>query len=205
MRLRCRSIARWTLVAATMSLVVAACGGGDGTTEVAGSPTAAAATTKPGGQADPLDGEWRADYTCKDSVQAIQRHLSPKQIRQQGGSLGSIMDEWGGRPTEDDPCNGVHRSRQVVARFAGGNLGLFNTKTGELMADARYEFVDDHSFRVGAGALCYPPLKCPVTWRFDIAHVRHHPRRADDVLTFQVAPEVYQIMNWEAAPFHRVS
>jgi hypothetical protein len=84
----------------------------------------------------------------------------------------------------------------VVARFAAGNLGLFNTRTGELMADAQYEFVDDHAFRVGAGALCYPPLECPVTWQFDIA---------DDVLTFQVGPEVYQIMNWEAAPFHRVN
>jgi hypothetical protein len=196
MRLRCRSIARWMLVAGATSLVLAACGGGDGTTEAAGSPTAAAATTEPAGQADPLEGEWRAEYTCKDSVRAIQSHLSMKQINHQGGSLESIMGEWGGQPTKDDPCNAVHRSRNVVARFAAGNLGLFNTRTGELMADAEYELVDDHSFRVGAGALCYPPLECPVTWQFDIA---------DDVLTFQVGPEVYQIMNWEAAPFHRVS
>jgi hypothetical protein len=111
MRLRCRSIARWTLVAAAISLVLAACGGGDGTTEAAGSPTAAAATTEPGSQDDPLEGEWRAEYTCEDSVRAIQSHLSPKQINQQGGSLESIMGEWGGQATKDDPCNGVHRSR----------------------------------------------------------------------------------------------
>jgi hypothetical protein len=166
MQLRGRSIARWALMAATMSLVLAACGGGDGTTEAAGSPTAAAATTEPADQADPLEGEWGAEYTCKDSVRAIQSHLSPKQINQQGGSLESIMGEWGGQPTEHDPCNGVHRSPKVVARFAAGNLGLFNTRTGELMADAQYEFVDDHSFRVGAGALCYPPLKCDVAVRY---------------------------------------
>jgi hypothetical protein len=188
-------VPRTWLMATAASLVLAACGGGGGTTGEGASGTPAA-TTEPTGQTDPLEGEWRAEYTCKDSVRAIQSHLSPKQINQQGGSLESIMGEWGGQPTKDDPCNGVHRSRKVVARFAAGNLGLFNTRTGELMADAQYEFVDDHSFTVGAGALCYPPLECPVTWQFDIG---------DDVLTFQVGSEVYQIMNWEAAPFHRVS
>jgi hypothetical protein len=34
-----------------------------------------------------------------------------------------------------------------------------------------------------------------VTWQFDIT---------DDELMFEVGGEVFQIMNWEAAPFHRV-
>ena len=194
MRLGYRSIARGTLVAAAMSLVLAACGGGSGTTEEE-TPQTPAATSERTGQEDPLEGEWRAEYSCKDSVRAIESHLTPEQIRLQVGSLKSAMGEWGGQPTNVDPCNGVHQPRKVVARFADGNLGLFKAETGELMADARYEFVDDHSFSVGAGALCYPPLECPVTWQFDIA---------DDELLFEVGAEVFQIMNWEASPFHRV-
>jgi hypothetical protein len=187
------SIARSSLVATAMSLV-AACGGGGVTTDEGNSQTPAA-TSEPTGQADPVEGEWRAEYTCRDSVRAIESHLTPKQIRLQVGSLESAMGEWGGQPTKEDPCNGVHQPRKVVARFADGNLGLFKAETGELMADARYELVDDHSFSVGAGALCYSPLECPVTWRFAIA---------GDELTFDVGSEVFQIMNWEAAPFHRV-
>jgi hypothetical protein len=194
MRVKNRSIAWRLFVATPLTLVLAACAGSVGTTgDASGTP---AATTEPTGQADPLEGEWRAEYTCKDSVRAIESHLSPKQINQQVGSLESAMAEWGGQPTKDAPCNGVHRSRKVVARFADGNLGLFNSKTGELMADAQYELLDDHSFSVGVGALCYPPLECPVTWQFDIS---------DDELTFEVGSELFQIMNWEAAPFQRVS
>jgi hypothetical protein len=183
------------LAAAAMSLMLAACGGGGGTTEAGASPTAALVTGEPVSQVDPLEGEWGAEVTCQDSLRAIKSHLTPKQIRLQVGNLESAMGEWGGQPTKDDPCNGVHEPRRVVARFADGNLGLFNAETSELMADARYELIDDHSFRVGAGALCYPPLECPVTWKFDIDN---------DELTFQAGPEVFQVMMWEAAPFHRV-
>jgi hypothetical protein len=139
-----------------MSLVLAACGGGSGTTEEE-TPQTPAATSERTGQDDPLEGEWRAEYSCKDSVRAIESHLTPEQIRLQVGSLKSAIGEWGGQPTNVDPCNGVHQSRKVVARFADGNLGLFKAETGELMADARYELVDDHSFSVEPGPSAIRP------------------------------------------------
>jgi hypothetical protein len=190
---RYRSRVRGSLVMAAISLVLAACGGGGGTTGEAASPTGVA-TTEPTSQADPLEGEWRAEYTCQDSLRAIKSHLSAKQIREQVGSLGSFMEGgWGGEPTKDDPCHGVTGTKETLIRFADGNLGLVDVDTGEGV-QAIYELVDDHTIIVNdpSDNLC----PCPGTWEFEIA---------GDQVTFHVEPDIYIIGTWEAAPFHRAN
>jgi hypothetical protein len=201
MRLRCRSIARWTLVAATMSLVLAACGGGDGTTEEAGSSTAAAVTNEPRSQVDPLEGEWRAEFTCDDSLRAIERSgLSPSLIRVQilrdsccpTGSLHSFMGAWwGGKPTQSDPCRGATKSRSFVVRFEEGTLQIPDPDT----IGVEYEFLDDHTISVTdpSDNVCPPGVEC--RWEFELT---------GDELTFDVGDQIGGIMTWESAPFRRI-
>ena len=201
MRLRCRSIARWTLVAAAMSLVLVACGGGDGPTEAAGSPTAAAATNEPGSQVDPLEGEWRAEYTCEDSLQAIETSgLSPSQIRVQllrdpccpTGSLHSFMGAWwGGKPTRSDPCRGTTKSRSFVVRFEDGTLQMPDPD----VVGVQYELLDDHTISVSDPSDNVCPLGTECRWGFE---------RAGDELTFDVGENIYGITFWESAPFERI-
>ena len=201
MRLRCRSIARWTFVAAAMSLVLAACGGGDGTTEAAGSPTAAAATDEPGSQVDPLEGEWRAEYTCEDSLRAIERSgLSPNEIRVgvlsdsccPTGTLHSFMGaSYGGKPTKDDPCRGATRSRSATLRFEEGSLEMPDPD----VFGVEYELLDDHTISVTDPSenVCPPGVEC--IWEFEIT---------GDELTFHGGDGIHAVMFRESAPFQRI-
>jgi hypothetical protein len=200
MRLRCGSIARWTLVAAAMSVVLSACGGGDGTTEVAGSQGAVAATDQAGTEVDPLEGEWRAEYACEDSLRAIERSgLSPNQIRVQvlrdsccpTGSLHSFMGGiWGGKPTKDDPCRGATKSRSFVVRFEDGTLEMPDPD----VIGVEYELLDDHTISVTdpSDNVCPPGVEC--RWGFELA---------GDELTFDVGEHIGGIIFWESAPFQR--
>ena len=207
MRLRQSSIAQWLFLAAATSLVLAACGRGGGTSGQGASqaptttaaPAAAAATSPPTSSADPLKGAWRTEFTCQDSVRAIQRRLSAKQIHQQVGSWKSFLREfqgWVAEPTKNDPCHGATGTVAVLARFAQGDLALLNAKTGELGASARYELAGDHSIRVNdkEGNLCDPAGGCPVTWEFKVS---------GDKLTFHVSADAYVVGTWEAAPWVR--
>jgi invasion protein IalB len=83
------SIALGLLLAVVASLMLAACAGGSGTSAEQASQ-APAATTSPAaaGQADPLEGEWRAELSCQESVRAVQRRLSAKQMREQRQMVG---------------------------------------------------------------------------------------------------------------------
>ena len=92
MRLDHRSIARGTLVAAAMSMVLAACGGGGGTTEE-DAPRTPAVTTEPTGQVDPIEGEWRADFTCKESLRAIESTTVVEADPCAGGKPGILLIE----------------------------------------------------------------------------------------------------------------
>lgn len=200
MWLRRRSIARWALVAAAMSLTLVACGGDDGTTEAAGSPPAAVATNEPGSQDDPLQGEWRAEFTCEDSLRAIEGSgLSPDQIRVQvlrdsccpTGSLHSFMGGWfGGRPTKDDPCRGATKSRSIEVRFEDGTLELGDPD----VVGVEYELLDDHTIGVTdpSDNVCPPGVEC--RWEFELT---------GDQLAFDVGEDIGGIMTWESAPFRR--
>lgn len=206
MRLRQSSIAQWLLLAAATSLVLAACGRGGGasgqgasqapTTTAASAP--AATTSPPTGSAGPLEGAWRAEFTCEDSVRAIQRRLSAKQIHQQVGSWEAFLREssgWVVEPTKDDPCHGAAGKITLLARFAEKDMALLNAKTGEVGASARFKLVGDHSIQIDdkQGNLCSAG-GCPVIWEFKISGNR---------LTFHVPPDPWLLGAWEAAPWVR--
>ena len=187
------------LLAVVGSLLLAACGGGSGTSAEQASQAPATTTAPAAGPADPLEGEWRAEFSCQQSVRAVQRRLSAKQMREQGASLKGVLrgfeGKWAGvEPTKDDPCHGAVGRMALLARFADGNLALLNADSGELGAQARYELVDDHTISLDESedALCAP---CPVRWTFEIA---------GDELTFRVQPGAHVLTTWEAAPWIRV-
>jgi hypothetical protein len=198
-------IAVGLLLAAALAL--AACGGGSGNSGEEASQTPATTTSPPAGQADPLEGEWRAEFTCRESVRAVKRRLSAAQIHAQatreraGGALGilkrvlrAIGGKWSdAEPTKDDPCHGAPGKVALVARFADGNLALFDGG-GELGLQARYKLVGDQAISVEAEDLCAP--SCP-RWTFEIA---------GGELTFRLHPPIaYGVSSWEAAPWVRVS
>jgi hypothetical protein len=91
MRVRPRSIVRGTLVATTMSLLLAACGGGNGSnspntaltpTEVSQTPTASMGATL---GADTIVGGWERARTCQELARALTR-----------AGLGDFAAEWVG-------------------------------------------------------------------------------------------------------------
>jgi hypothetical protein len=182
MRLRYRSIARCTLMAAAMSLMIAACGGGDGTTEAAGSPTAAAATDQPASQADPLEGEWRTDFTCQEMLASLER------VDAEDMAPGLLEGDWGvqPRPSRKDPCANVDFTMEIVVRFAGGSQVLF--ANGEIQDENTYIIADD-TFTLSGNDLPF---------RFQVEN---------DRLTVDVPPETHAgyVVAWETAPFERVS
>jgi hypothetical protein len=202
MQLRRSSIGRGSLLATALSLVLAACGGGGDTTGQAASPTPATkAATSPTTSADPLEGDWRTEFTCQDSLRAIRSRLSEEEILEQVGSWKEFMGGWGGEPTDDDPCNEAAGTHAFVARFADGNLALCDATTGGCDVHATYELVSDHSISLNdpEGNLCEgtkPPTGCPVTWKFDIS---------GEELTFHLPPDAFTIGLWEAASWTRES
>jgi hypothetical protein len=184
-----------------MSLVLSACGGGDGTPGAAGSPTAAPATDEPGSQVDPLEGEWRAEFTCEDALRAIERSdLSPNQIRVDvlrdtccpTGSLHSFMGAFfGGRPTKGDPCRGATRNGSMTFRFEDGTIEVPDPD----VFGVAYELLDDHTISVTdpSDNVCPSDLEC--IWEFEIT---------GDELTFDGGDNLGRVITQESAPFQRV-
>jgi hypothetical protein len=192
MRVKNRSIAWRLFVTTPLTLVLAACGGSVGTTGEGTSQTPTA-TTEPASQADPLEGEWRTEFTCQDSVRAIGRRLSAKQIEEQAGSLVNVLqDHWQVKPTKDNPCRGATETVALLARFADGNLALGDAETGTYDVSASYELLDGHSISVNDPSENLCP--CPGVWEFEIA---------DDQVTFHVEPDPWIVGTWEAAPWVR--
>jgi hypothetical protein len=192
MQLRRSSIIRGFLLVAAMSVVLAACGGSGGTT---GQVASRAPATSPATSADPLEGDWRTEFTCQASLRALRHRLSDKKVLKGVGSWKELMGEWGGEPTNDDPCRGATGTAAFVARFADGNLTLCQVKTGGCEVHATYELVGDHSFTLNdpEGNLC----PCTQPWQFEIV---------GDRLTIHVEPaDPYTVHTWEAAPWTRES
>ena len=84
MQLRRSSIARGSLLALAMSLVLAACGGSGGTT---GQVASQAPATSPATSADSLEGDWRTEFTCQASLRALETPSIRQEGPQRGGKL----------------------------------------------------------------------------------------------------------------------
>jgi len=196
MRVRRSSIVRGSLLATAVSLVLAACGGGGGTTgQVASSaPPTVTPATSPTPSADPLEGEWRTEYTCQEAARALRRRLSDKEIFKELG-MKSWKDFWGGADA-DHPCRGVTGTvAGNVVRFSDGSLTLCDAKSGGCGVHATYELVGDHSITINDPSENLCP--CTEPWQFEIA---------GDRLTIHVEPaDANTVATWEAAPWIRES
>jgi hypothetical protein len=199
MQLKRSSSARGLLLVAAISLVVAACGGGGRATDQGASQAPATTQAAPPAttSADPLEGDWRNESTCQDSLQALRRRLSDKEVLESKYVHGwkDLLSPWGGEPTNDDPCHGATGTRAFVARFSDGNLALCDAQTGGCEVHATYKPVGDHSFVVEDPSENLCP--CPATWEFEIV---------GDRLTIHVEPaDPFTVSTWEAAPWIRES
>lgn len=186
--------ARGWILAAAASLALAACGGNSAAERSA--PPQTENTDEASTPSDPLEGEWRTEFTCSESVEAIQRRLSPKQIHEQVGTWQSFLGGWGAKPTSKDPCHQASGTTSLLVRFAEGNLALCDAETSQCEVNASYELVGKQSIRVDdpEGNLC--DTNCPVKWRFDLT---------GDELSFRVSPDAFVISAWEASSWTRES
>jgi hypothetical protein len=193
---RARTTRGWAATA-VLAFALAACGGG-GSGEHQAGDQASPATQDAGGPADPLEGEWLTEFTCRESVRGITRHLSPKEIADQIRSWGEFLEMWEPEPTKKDPCHGASGTFSRLARFVDGNLALCDAETNECEVHATYDLVGPNAISVNdtEGNLCDAKLGCPVKWEFDLA---------GDQLTFRVSPDAFVIGTWEAAPWIRQS
>jgi hypothetical protein len=184
------------LVAGAVSLTLAACG--SGSSETTSPDHSTASTARSTAETDPLTGEWRTEFTCRESVRAIRQRLSAKQIRHNVGSVVQFVEStngdygWHAKPTADDPCHGVTGPAALIARFADGNLALCNADTGQCEVNATYEPIGARAIRINdeEGNLC----PCPAKWQFELD---------GDRVTFHVAADPYIVAAWEAAPWVR--
>jgi hypothetical protein len=165
--------------------------GGGASSETASSPAA---------PTDPLVGEWRADITCREAVQAVMRAKPRPANFDQFAS--SIPDEWGAphQSPNGDPCRSAPTGAfEWIARFQGGHMLLFGPPTQALGLDATYELADHHTFTASDGGQNIPGdgvCACSAyTFQFNIE---------GDQVTFDVKEnDAFFIAAWEAAPFVR--
>jgi hypothetical protein len=183
----------WMVVAASLALALAACGNDGSNGQAASEPPTSTASEAATDSSDPLEGEWRTEFTCRESVKAIERRLSAKQIHQQVGTWKEFLAVWGGKPTSEDPCHGATGTAAFLARFADGNLALCDAKTLQCEVNASYELDDGDSIKVDdpEGNLC---TQCPVEWEFEL--------RGDE-LRFHVGLDAFVLGLWEASPWIR--
>ena len=190
------TVACAALIAVTVSVVATGCGGGNGN-EPKASPAQAASTASRNTSHDPLEGEWRTEFTCRESVRAIARRLTTRQIERQVGGWDEYLAvfQWHPKPVKGDPCHGASETPvALLARFGDGNLALCDATTGECEVQATYELVGDHAIEVNdpEGNLC----PCPAKWTFELD---------GDELTFRVPANAFVLGTWEAAPWQRAS
>jgi hypothetical protein len=182
MHKRCVSIGRGWLVVTTTTLVLAACGGGGGTTGAEASRSTAAAGSEPASQADPLEGEWRTEFTCQEMLASLEG------VDAEEMAPGLLEGDWGvqPRPSRKDPCANVDFTMEIVVRFAGGSQALF--ANGEIQDENTYTIADDTFTLSGSDR----------PFRFQIE---------GDRLTVDLPPETHAgyVVAWETAPFERVS
>jgi hypothetical protein len=156
------------------------------------SPPAASGSPTPLAPLDPLEGEWRTEFTCQESVRAVQRRLSDAEVRRQMGDWAGYVAVWNAEPTPEDPCHGATSATLgMIARFEDGNLALCESDSGACDVHATY-VLDGGSITITdpEDNLC----PCPARWRF---------RVVGDRVTFRTGQSGFVIGTWEAAPWTR--
>jgi hypothetical protein len=165
------------------------CGGDDRDPTATDPPVPVATSDAPTASDDPLGGSWTTSFTCRASVRAVERAASDRWH-------GWLPSEFGGRPTDEDPCRGATAARELEARFQDGVLALCEASSGVCDVHAAYELPSAGTIRIDdpEGNLCEPGRTCPIEWGYEVAGT---------TLTFDVGADPWTASTWAAASWTR--
>jgi hypothetical protein len=187
MRVRYGSIGQRSLIVATASLIIAACGGAEREPEEGTSPPPA--SSELADPADPLEGEWQMRTTCEATLRAVQQaDVEPAQFKRWVAEMPAL---YGGNwePTVQRPCDGAPSSFERTARFQDGDFALYEGSPPELGVATTYAVVDDHTFTAD--------IDGPRTFEFRI--------EGDRLFVDALDTDPWIVAGWEPAPLVRVS
>jgi hypothetical protein len=146
--MRMRRVGR-LLLATSLALFVAACGGGDGESGGASATSAAPATTA-AAVGSPLVGEWRRTHRCEEVLEILKKAGFDEQVALENiagngflpgvSSAGDIADV-------KQPCKGAVPILHSHFFTADGQFGS-KDQNGQQVDDGTYKIVDDRTFVV---------------------------------------------------------
>lgn len=174
-----------------LALLAAACGQKDATAPAGATSNPAAPSTSAPSAVDPLQGQWRQEFTCQDVVRTLRRagfeEVVPEYLQNIEGAAR--------RPSSAHLCAGAPSKFTTIARFQDGRLVLFEGPPPQQVGlDASYEIVDDHTFTASDAG-----QNINGTYTFNY-------RLEGDRLTVDVLEkDAFFIAAWESVPFHRTS
>jgi len=172
-----------------LALLTAGCGQKDSTAPTGARSNSAAAATSGSPVADPLEGQWRQEFTCHDVVRTLQwagfEEVAPEFLQTIEGAAQP--------PSSAHLCAGAPSKFTRIARFQDGRLVLFEGPPPQQAGlEARYQVVDDHTFTASDGG-----QNINGTYTFNY-------RIDGDRLTVDVVQnDAFFIAAWEAVPFYR--
>jgi hypothetical protein len=174
-----------------LALLAAACGQNDSASPAGAASNRAEPTTSVApAAADPLEGRWNQEFTCRDVVRALQgtgfEEVAPEIIRSAEGAARP--------PSSAHPCAGAPSKFKRIARFQDGRLVLFDGPSLAVGLDASYQVVDDHTFTASDAG---QNIDGTYTFMYRI----NGDRLTVDVLE----DDAFFIATWESAPFHRTN
>lgn len=130
----------------------------DGATEPVTESRPASSATREAARADPLEGEWRQEFTCDDQVRAFRR--GTKELGAEGRAMfeeyvrpmaaGAYWSEDAKLPPRNDVCKYAPASWERILRVQDGQMVWFDPG-GVVGTEATYELVDDHTFTASDG------------------------------------------------------
>jgi len=175
-----------------LALLAAACGQkGSSSPAGATSNPVTPSTSAPPVVADPLEGQWRQEFTCQDVVHTLRKAgfeaVAPEFLQTIEGAAKA--------PSSAHLCAGAPNRFTRIARFQDGRLVLFEGPPPQQAGlDASYEIVDDHTFTASDAG-----QNIDGTYTFNY-------RINGDRLTVDVLEnDAFFIAAWEAVPFYRTS
>jgi hypothetical protein len=135
------------LLATSLTLLVAACGGADGQSGAA-SATSAAPSTTAAAAVSPLVGEWRRTHRCEEVLEILRKAGFKEQV-----ALATITEEGflpgvssaSGIADVKHPCRGAVPHLHSHFFTADGQFGS-KDENGQQVDDGTYKIVDDRTF-----------------------------------------------------------
>jgi hypothetical protein len=141
------------LLATSLTLLVAACGGADGDGGGASATSAAPATTAAAAGA-PLVGEWRRTHKCEEVVDILKKAGFNEQVALENIAGNGFLPGVSSASEIADvkqPCRGAVPLLHSHFFTADGKFGS-KDQNGQQVDDGTYKIVDDRTFVISGGS-----------------------------------------------------